>query len=81
MSFCRVHDPLPKCQPTSEFGDTELRIARGLYTYFGWFPWGDFEDESFSEEKIHQLTGGQAGTPTPAVPAGAEADPSQEAQP
>jgi hypothetical protein len=50
-------------------------------TYFGWFPWGNFEGESFSEGKVYQLSGGQAGSPMPAGAVGAEADPSEEAEP
>jgi hypothetical protein len=56
-------------------------MVRGFYTYFGWFPWGDFEGESFSEGKVYELTGGQAGTPMPAVAVGAGADPGEEAEP
>jgi hypothetical protein len=78
MSFYREHDLMPKCQPTSESEVTELRIARGFYTYFGWFPWKDFEGESFPEETVCQLTGGRAATPMPAVTAGAEGDPNEE---
>jgi hypothetical protein len=40
----------------------ELRIVGALYTYFGWFPWSDFEGESFSEEMVSELTCGRAVT-------------------
>jgi hypothetical protein len=37
----------------------QLHMATGLYTYFGWFPWSDFEGEALPEETLSKLTGGQ----------------------
>ena len=31
---------------------------RSLYSYFGWRPWSDFENEELSEEAIALLSGG-----------------------
>jgi len=81
MLFYRADNLLSECRPGTESEVAELHIVRRFYTYFGWFPWADFEGESFSEGKVYQLTGGQAGTPMPAVAVGAEADPGEEAEP
>ena len=45
-------------EPGSEV--VELHIVGALYTFFGWFPWSDFEGESFPEEKVYELTCGRA---------------------
>ncbi len=50
----------PKAELTSESEVIELRIVGGFYTYFGWFPWSDFEGESLSEDRIYELTGGRS---------------------
>ena len=81
MFFCDAYNLLPKRRAGIESEVVELRIVGAFYTYFGWFPWADFEGESFSEGKVYQLTGGQAGSPVPAVAAGAEADPGEETEP
>jgi hypothetical protein len=78
MFFYRGRDLEPKSEPGTDSNVTELRVARGFYTYFGWFPWKDFEGESLSEETVCQLTGGRAATPTPTVTVSAEGDPSEE---
>ncbi len=52
----------PKFEAKAEGEVVELRLMGGFYTYFGWFPWTDFEGESFSEEKVFQLTGGRVGS-------------------
>ncbi len=80
MFFHHAGSLLSKCRPGAESDATELRMVRRFYTYFGWFPWGDFEGESFSEGKVYELTGGQAGTPGPAVTVGAEAEPGEAAE-
>lgn len=49
--------PKPQSKTESENEGVELRLVGAFYTYFGWFPWSDFEGESFSEEKVSQLTG------------------------
>jgi hypothetical protein len=81
MFFYRADNPLPKSQPGTESEVTELRMVGAFYTYFGWFPWADFEGESFSEGKVYQLTGGQAGAPVPAVAVGTEVDRGEETEP
>ncbi len=60
MSFYRGRNLLPVPQPTTESEVIELRIVGAFYTYFGWFPWADFEGESFSEDRIYELTGGRS---------------------
>jgi hypothetical protein len=45
--------------PEAKSGVVELHMATGLYTYFGWFPWSDFEGEALPEEALSELTGGQ----------------------
>ncbi len=62
MSLYLPDYPLPKSETKAEGEVVELRLTGAFYTYFGWFPWSDFEGESFSEEKVSQLTGGRIGT-------------------
>jgi hypothetical protein len=81
MFFCRGDNLLSECRPGTESEVTELHIVRRFYTYFGWFPWKDFEGESFSEGKVRELTAGQAGTRMSTVVAGVEADSDEESEP
>ena len=62
MSLYLPDHLLPKSESKAEGEVVELRLMGAFYTYFGWFPWTDFEGESFSEEKVLQLTGGRVGT-------------------
>ncbi len=71
--YLYLNDLIPKPEPTDEAEVVELRLVGAFYTYCGWFPWSDFEGESFSEEKVYELTGGQSGLPT-ADPAAVRAD-------
>jgi hypothetical protein len=82
MFFHRTHNLLlPQSQPAAESDAIELRIVRRLYTYFGWFPWADFEGENVLEETVYGLTGGRAGASPSAIAPGAEADPDEEVEP
>lgn len=40
----------------AETDAVELRWVAGFYTYFGWFPWSDFEGERLCEEQLDELT-------------------------
>ena len=62
MFLYQPDDTLPKSETKTETEVVELRLVGAFYTYFGWFPWADFEGESFSEEKVSQLTGYPIGT-------------------
>lgn len=46
----------------------QLHMATGLYTYFGWFPWSDFEGEALPEAALSKLTGGQGVSAVAAEP-------------
>ncbi|MFI5396547.1 MAG: hypothetical protein ACHQ9S_13520 [Candidatus Binatia bacterium] len=59
MYFSRSDGQPPTPAPEAKSGVVELRMATGLYTYFGWFPWSDFEGEALSEWALSELTGGQ----------------------
>jgi hypothetical protein len=59
MNFYGAHNLLlRKPQPRTQPEGAELHIIRRFYTYFGWFPWGDFEGESIAAGVVHELTGG-----------------------
>lgn len=79
MSLYLPDHLLPKSGSKAEGQVVELRLMTGFYTYFGWFPWTDFEGESFSEETVSQLTGGRVGTV--AVGAGGDGDESRKNRP
>ncbi len=55
---------LPELRSETESEVVELHVVGACYTYFGWFPWADFEGEHFSEEQIHELTGGRTSAGT-----------------
>ncbi len=69
MAWNRLEHQQPRRDSKTDSDVVELRIVGALYTFFGWFPWSDFEGESFSEEKVYELTCGRAevddGEPEP----------------
>ncbi len=60
MAYNRLQFQQPRRDSKIDSDVVELRIVGALYTFFGWFPWSDFEGESFPEEKVYELTCGQA---------------------
>ncbi len=60
MTWDRLEFQQPRRSSKQDSDVVELRIVAAFYTFFGWFPWSDFEGESFSEEKVYELTCGRA---------------------